>query len=415
MLVVALSAIVYRPALTAYLLDDDFQWLADSLTFRPLRVFDVASYDHFYRPVLEFYFWTVATLFDGSPFVLHSVSILVHVLNAFVLMRLAFLIARDVRFSAAAGVLFSVMPGHIEAVTWACAIAEPLATLFGCSSVCWFVAWRASGGQVRRSASIMSFMFGLGTHESAVAFLPILLLSDWILPPGSPAESYRTRLGRYAPYLGLSSAYLVIAFTIATRSYLLREGEYQFGLHFVRNILGYITALYVGKQSAQQFSAVVLVLALLFAAGTPRARFSAGWIVCALLPFSFFTWGNISRYLYPASMGFALLLSEGLLWLDGYLAGHSGRRVRHAVVVIVLLLLAGRFTAFAMKAVDAFVARPNQYRIISEFLRRRPAPEPYSQVILEGEMVGEVRYRFLESMVRWEYRDPTLRVTTTVR
>ena len=112
-----------------------------------------------------------------------------------------------------------------------------------------------------------------------------------------------------------------------SRSYLVEEGHYRFGLHAIPNLLGYVVTLYAGKRNLQSFVIVALALAALLLKGTPRVIFATAWLVLVLVPFSFFTWSNTSRYAYMPAVGMALLITEGLAWLDAAAsAATAGKR-----------------------------------------------------------------------------------------
>jgi hypothetical protein len=63
---VALTAIVaaiYRDVTRAYYFNDDFQWLQGARTFAVANVLHIERYNHFYRPVIEIYFFIGRRLF----------------------------------------------------------------------------------------------------------------------------------------------------------------------------------------------------------------------------------------------------------------------------------------------------------------------------------------------------------------
>ena len=86
---VAVPFLVYRVAVSAYFFEDDFQWLAGTLTYHPASVFDLADRTHFYRPVIELYFWAATPLFAGSPVLFHLANVALHAVNTVLLFLLA--------------------------------------------------------------------------------------------------------------------------------------------------------------------------------------------------------------------------------------------------------------------------------------------------------------------------------------
>jgi hypothetical protein len=260
--------------------------------------------------------------------------------------------------------------------------------------------------------SVASFALALLTHESSIVILPILALVEWAA--AEPAAGTRGMLRACLPYAVLAAAYLAIDLPINQRSYLVNEGHYRFGLHAIRNVLGYIAWLYVGKRGWVSYGVISLVLCWLAVAGTRRARFGVFWMLVALLPFAFFTWGNTSRYLYLPGMGFALLLAEVVEWLNGALVPHLQERNRRALVWLVVAVLGVRFAVFASKGVTDFVEMAERYRrFLMAFRAEHPQVPAGSQISIDAKAEAALHLRYLQPMVQWEYRDPS--ITLVVR
>ena len=85
-ILIAVIGFVYRHAPGAYFFEDDFQWLASRSFFHPTQLFNLDLFDHFYRPVVELYFWAGVRWFDGSPTVMHVSIVMLHMINAILLM-----------------------------------------------------------------------------------------------------------------------------------------------------------------------------------------------------------------------------------------------------------------------------------------------------------------------------------------
>ena len=414
--VVAAVILVYREAASGYFFEDDFQWLAGTLTYRPSSVFSLFDRSHFYRPVIELYFWSATRLFGGSPELFHLVNVALHAANGVLLFFLARLIAGSDRFGFVAALFFVVMPGYVEAVAWVGALAEPIGAFFGCFAVSALLMYRRRGPALWRVLSVTAFLLALLTHESSVVFLPILVLADWaaddrktLVPRSRTAWGDAARL--YGPYVLVAALYVVPDVWINQQSYLVTEGHYRVGFHAIRNGLDYVVSLYVGKRNLASYAMIAFALPLLLVFGTRRARLAIWWIILALLPFVFFTWGNTSRYLYLPSMGFAMLLAEGVEWLDRFLARRVAPQPRLAFVCLVTAATAIRFSAFASEGVTNFSERTQAYRrYVEDFRRAHPQLAPHSVVFIDPRDDEILKHRYLEGLIRWEYRDPTIQV-----
>ena len=132
-----------------------------------------------------------------------------------------------------------------------------------------------------------------------------------------------------------------------------------------------------------------------------------------MMPFLPFTWGNASRYLYLPAMGFGMLLAEGVEWVDRTLAGApapgvapGNRRVPHRRRVDSLL-------GVRAEGVTNFSARTEVYRRYGQKVRdEHPQLAPDSTVFIDPRDETVLKHRYLEGLIRWEYRDPTIRVVT---
>lgn len=418
LVIIAAITIVYREAPSAYFFEDDFQWLAGTMSFHPGQLLDIGNYSHFYRPVIELYFWMATPLLDGSPRLFHLANVALHAANGLVLFVLARFMTGSDRFGFLAALFFVVLPGYIEAVAWVSALAEPVGAFFGCLSIYWLLVFRRSGAPAPRALSIAAFFLALMTHESSVVFLPLLWLADrtfarpatgrWRVWPADAGE-WIGMLRVYAPYLMVIGGYLLVDLSVNRRNYLIEEGHYVAGVHVIRNILRYLVALYVGKSSTMSFVMVTAAVTVLLLRGMPRVRFATLWMLLALLPFAFFAWGNVSRYLYLPAIGFAMLLAEGAEWLDRWLARRLPDRARTAVVGLIVTAVVVRFMLFASTGVGNFAERTEAYRsFIGAFRQAHPQLPVASRVPIEARLEASLPHRYLRALVQWEYRDPSI-------
>jgi hypothetical protein len=137
--------------------------------------------------------------------------------------------------------------------------------------------------------------------------------------------------------------------------------------------------------------------------------FATSWLILSLLPFVFFRWGNTGRYLYLPAMGFSMLVADGVMQLDRLLEPRLSAAQRMAVLALVATAIAGRFALFAAANVRSFAERTEEYRrYITLFKQTHPDLPSHSRVPIDPGSGGEQRYRFLNALAQWEYRDPTI-------
>jgi hypothetical protein len=400
--------VIYRGAVGAYFFEDDFSWLASRLTFHPTDLLSLEGRSHFYRPVIELYFWLGVVLFDGAPRVFHLAGIALHILNGVLVCLVARALGMRPAFAWVSAFLFAVQPAYVDAVAWIGAIAETIGAGFGALAILAHVRFRRGGGPVWQLAAAVSFVSALLTHESSIVFLALIGLADWTA--GTIRWSLRDLVRAYWPYATSAAMYLVVDLTVNSGHYLITERQYFVGWHMVRNVFEYIASLYIGERTLIAHLLVAVVMAAVLLRGTPRARFAVAWMVVAMLPFLPFTFANVSRYAYLPAVGLALLMGEGLAALDRVLERRAVAG-RHAVTAVLAVGLAVRFGLFAVEGVADFGARAETYRaFVNDVRRTHPQMTDGTTVTVDIEMTERMPLRYLEHALQWEYRNTTIRV-----
>ena len=412
---VGIALALYLPATSAWFFQDDLQWLAGTLTFEPRSLLDLNAHQHFYRPVISMYFWAATPLFGGSPVLFHWANNLLHAANGLLVLLLAGRLGLKPFFSFFAAVIFVSIPAHIEATAWVSALAEPVTTFFGIISVyAWLrVAPAASGAW--KVLSVAAFCLALMTHESAVVLLPLLMLADWAFVQTPESTGWRGWPGRaacFTPHIAALGIYLLADLWVNSRSYLVEEGHYRLGLHAIPNTFAYVVTLYAGEQNLQSFIMVGVVLAALLVKGTPRVIFATAWLLLSILPFSFFTWSNTSRYAYMPAVGMGLLMAEGLAWIEARMRGRLPDTVRLGLTGVLALFLSVRFMLFAAENISHFREGTERYRQFAVAIREQHEAPPAAGVVwVDARTVEALHFRYLEALVQWEFKDPTLKLS----
>jgi hypothetical protein len=409
--IATVAVLVYRQAMTAGLFEDDFQWLVTRLTFQPSDVVHVTRFDHFYRPLIELYFWGGIRAFDGAPAAFHILSIGVHAANGLLVYAIAQAVTRNGLTAFVAGLTFVVLPAYVDAVAWVGAVAEPLVTLFGGISIVLLARYVRGRSRLNHAGSLAAFAAALLTHESGVTFLPLLVAIGLLVPRGSGRPGLRNHAVLYLPYLVLFAVYGAIDLSVNHRNYLVQEGHYRIGLHAVTNILDYVVALYVGKHNAGSYAAIAAVTVVLLWRGAFPVRFATGWIFITLLPFALFTWGNTSRYAYTPAAGFAMLIGLAAAAIHKRMPAAMPRAARLALMSFLVAGIDARFWFFSHVAVANFVDRASAYRVYTRALRLQYPEEPANRIIrLPAPDENRVHASYVRALAQWEYRDPDLRV-----
>jgi hypothetical protein len=291
---------------------DGINVIKNALTFPKDSAFFVHT--PFWRPAIDAYWWIMAQAFDVEPEPYHAANILAHGLNAVLIAWICRLFTRSLAASAAAGILFAVLPTYDFAVSWISEATDLLGLFF------YLVTVLCYGLNLHRRTTglyafaLLAFLLALLCKESA-STLPVLLLGLEIVVRDPRIEtSWRDAAGRLMPFAVLTALYgLLLYFGEYRNSSDL--GIYSFGPHVFKNVWTY------AKWMAMPFAgggflvdagrAAILALALGVTGLAAWRRdliavLAFGWIILALLPVSFFRSGLEYRYTYGASAALAV-------------------------------------------------------------------------------------------------------------
>ena len=303
-LLILLCVLAYGRSLTLPLLEDDYPNITGARTWGTPAGFHTLLHTGLIVLRATGYWLTAAvwSLVGFQPIVFRLTSLALHVLNTLLVFgfcRSLFHYASNLRPAAFwAAAFFAIQEGHQEAVMWVSANNELLMFLFGVASLwCWVVA--IERGWRYRMASMLLFALALLSKESAVIFLPLLLLV-------TPSIKRRRSLAWITPFALLTLA--AVAIVISTRVYSFRFTDGSFSLH---------SPFYLTWP--RSFARILWVwgwLALAWMILRKKMLYWPAliWIGVALIPYSFLTYSTAipSRQTYLASFGLALLVGYAL-------------------------------------------------------------------------------------------------------
>ncbi len=391
----------------AYLAADDFQWIAGGHAFSVARLLQVSSRNHFYRPVIETWFALVVAVCGNQASCYHAASLGVHLLNIALMFALGNTLARDLRIAWLGALLFAIQPAATQAVVWISAITGVLATAFCLTALLTMVAsWQATTYRVRyEAAAVILFCLALFSHEAA-STLPILAWIIW--RQWGPDDVARRPVVLYgaAATLGLFGLAAIVA---NSGNYVFTESHYAVGPHGVRHLFEYLVALYVGPGWWLPYLVCGLALAGLLIA-TPMTRLGALWLLVTLLPYVWFTWSNVSRYLYVPSIGFGWAVAGAVVAAcDAASARFAPRRMVGPIAyVVAVVFIAVRFSRFEVASIRSRIDWLEDWRRYAIGLAgvqplggRVDVPAPRDDL---------VDRMYIEPMVRWIHQDYTLTV-----
>jgi hypothetical protein len=203
--VAAISLALYWSALGAGFVGDDFMILhrlrALGGPLDAVRFFR-GEFFEYYRPlgfISHALDWTIAGQ-NARQF--HLTNLLIHTVNAVVVLLIGRALSPRSYAGVAAALLFALHASNTEAVIWISARFDLLATCFGLAAVCWLVrGWKGAPW-----VPAVIFLPALLSKEAAVA-LPLAAAGWAVFVLG---ESTRATLIRVAPWIASLLAYSVL-------------------------------------------------------------------------------------------------------------------------------------------------------------------------------------------------------------
>lgn len=344
--VLLLALVAYRALPTRPFAADDFQWLlnvrgAGSAAEAWAAAADPATQASFARPLVWLWIWQQYQWFGTNAAGFHQISLAMHLLDAVLVGALAARLVRGPWQQAAAGALAlavaALHPAPFEAVVWVSAQSELLAATL---LLLMLHVWRGPGPLLLR-AVLATAMLGLALLVKESAAIGLVLLA--LLGPG-PGAQRRDWWALALPLL-LTVGFAARQVPLVQQNALVASGAYGLGPQLLLNPLRSLALLVAPLPGTERADAAWLVpvgaLVLLALLVWGWRSGACGWrlvaaLGVALLPTAPFVSPPDSRYLYPATLAFALLLGVGV----GTLA-----RQRGAALVLVGAALAVAFVA----------------------------------------------------------------------
>ena len=370
LLLTVLSAIVYAPFLKLPLIADDYLQVQLGRLYGPLSGWPALIVDPLYRCRATSLVLTYGTerWFGSSPLVYNLSSLLLHILNTWLLLALlASLRGIGWKLAAIAAGFFAVYQGHQEAVVWYAATPELLVFLFGLSAVGLWVRWLRCGRALPRACwyagALCCFVLALFSKESAVAFVPLLALLAW-------REAGRARaLIATAPFAVLAVIYSVSIF-------MQRAGHQHF--HDGTFSLQAPVWITLPNSFARLFwiwglvSLLVLRIWRQWDRWWPVVRMAIVWIAVTLLPYSFLTYMPRvpSRHTYLASAALGLIVGAALLAFRERLP----QATRWPVFAAAAVIIGHQCVYLWTKKYAQFVARAEPTEQLIRYARASPGP-----------------------------------------
>lgn len=403
-LVVALCWGQYYPLLGTWFHHDDFNWLRVAQRWQEAPA-SIVRGDTGVTVVWNALFYLAYQIGDWRDSVPYFVGLItLHALCSVLVIWLVYELTTDRAAALFAGIVFATAFVHHEAVGWIAAGLHVLMTVLLVLTLClWLVRRRLRGSEY---AGPVTGVLTVLAKDSGVILGPLALLVQHY----SGAEPLQRVWRRMALWFG--APYVVLALwrallPPAREAIPIGGAGYSFGPHLLTNAVLCVPQMIVPDLAFPNYHAllaahlpaglvaaavtgsrVVLVLLSMAAAigfwrGGRLMRLGIAWCYLAFLPFVAFSYdyARAPRYLYPASVGLALLAGLALGWLWRRARGAGGRTA--IIGLVVALLLAN---ALPVRIMAQSRTRDSLLRVamLAEVRARVPDPRPGERICLLG-------------------------------
>jgi hypothetical protein len=326
--------------------------------------------------VLTYWTWR---FFDLNPLAYNWSSIVLHVLNTWLVFGLGAWRLIGWRPAAVAAGFFAIYEGHQEAIMWYAALPELLVFFFTVLAfLCW-VLWLQSGCRRHRYyvAALAAFLLALASKESSVVAVPLMLAAAAVERP-----RWRQTIPRLVPMAVLGVAYALLIHASRSEHLFYHDGTFSLSAPFLKTLMVSVGRLFWFWGLAS----VLVLLALRPSRWRRTLMFAAIWIVVTFLPYSFLTYMPRvpSRHTYLASAGLSLVVAAALLAFRA----RAGRAHSWAMPVLVALLVVHNCGYIWTRKQAQYLERAAPTESLLRFARRVPGPIylrcfPYGPVIAQ--------------------------------
>ncbi len=321
-LIAALCLLVYSRALALPLISDDYIQIDLARHLGPVSGWPELVQDPLYRcraTSLILTHWT-ERLFGFQPLAFNASSLLLHIVNSWLVFALGFWSVVGWRISTLAACLFAVRQHHHEAIIWYAALPELLVFLFTmlCLHLWLGAVCSVTLNKIHYALAFVCFLLALASKESAVAIVPLMGLLAIL----GCKHRWVHQLRWLTPFAVIAVVYFAAIYQSRHAHLHFNDaGTFRLGVHFLPVIFHSIIHL-VWVWGLLSVIAVVFWFRWLPAPWHRCLALAAVWIPVSLLPYSFLTYMPRvpSRHTYLAGVGVALVIAIGLLALAARLS-----------------------------------------------------------------------------------------------
>lgn len=180
-----LSAVPFLPGLRAGFVNWDDNTLVtenkdiDGIGLKNIQTVFTRTYEGVYIPLTALSFALEKTIHGLNPLFYHLDNIILHALNAVLLMFLLSALTGDWVLSFCAALLWAAHPLRVESVVWVTERKDVLFGLFYLASLLLYLNWKEKKQAILYFCSLAAFVLSGLSKGTAISLPLVLLLVDW--------------------------------------------------------------------------------------------------------------------------------------------------------------------------------------------------------------------------------------------
>lgn len=181
----ALTIITFLPSFRSDFIDlDDDTYLTENPLVKNLSPVGIKNiflkaHEDLHKPLVFLTFAVEYHFFGLNPHVYHTVNILLHLLNVFLVFWWIYLMARKPWIAFITATMFAVHPLRVESVSWVAERKDVLYALFYIGSLISYVLYIQTKQMKYRYVCLVSFILSMLSKPMGITLPAVLLLTDY--------------------------------------------------------------------------------------------------------------------------------------------------------------------------------------------------------------------------------------------
>jgi len=188
LLITLFILIIYLPTVNTYLMADDFEWLNESYSgwHEPSQLFQPIN--NFFRPLVKFTYLLNYTLFKTRAPFYNLCTVLIHLVNVFLLYYLAFSITRRITPASLIALLYGSSALYSEVTLWAAGRPDSLLLMFMLPALILVYNFKEKK-QILQHICILAFTLFAAASKETWILLPFLAVGLVWLVKSAPLKT----------------------------------------------------------------------------------------------------------------------------------------------------------------------------------------------------------------------------------